>query len=325
MCFLISVCVCIYIYKHIYLYIYFLGQSYINCSLKNCWMVFNLQCCAHFRYTANWVNYTFTIYPLSFLKIILQKVLTEHWTESSVLTVGPYQFVVVQLLSCLMLCNPMGFPVLPCLLESAQVQVHWVCGAVWWSHMPLPSSLACLLSSYQCIFQWVSSLHQMAKALEPSASASVLSMNTQDWFPLRLTGLISLQSKGLLRVFSSTTMQSSILWHSAFFMIQLSHPYMTTRKIITLTIWIYRILEGFASLSSSDFILSKLSTMIHLSWMALHSMDHSFIELYKLLYHYKAVIYEGTLLVTYSIHNSVYRSTKSPNLSLPPPLTPLQP
>ena len=40
-----------------------------------------------------------------------------------------------------------------------------------------------------------------------SASASVLPMNTQDWFPLRLTSLISLQSKGLSRVFSSTTFQ----------------------------------------------------------------------------------------------------------------------
>jgi len=138
-----------------------------------------------------------------------------------------------------------------------------------------------------------------------STSASVLPMNIQGWFPLGLTSLSSLKSKELLRVFSSTTMWSSIFWYSDFFMIQLSHPYMTTRKIVTLTIWIYRILEGFAILSSSDFVLSELSTMIHLSWVALHGMDHSFIELHKPLYHYKAVIYEGTLLVTYSIHNSV--------------------
>ena len=53
-----------------------------------------------------------------------------------------------------------------------------------------------------------------------------------DWFPLVLTGLISLQSKGLSRVYSNTTHSSkaSILWHSAFFMVQLSHPYMTTGK-----------------------------------------------------------------------------------------------
>ena len=49
-------------------------------------------------------------------------------------------------------------------------------------------------------------------------------MNIQDWFPLGLTGVISLQSKGLSRVVSKT----SILQHPAFFMVQLSHPYMTT-------------------------------------------------------------------------------------------------
>ena len=63
-----------------------------------------------------------------------------------------------------------------------------------------------------------------------SASASVLPMNIQDWFPLGLTGLISLQSKEL---------QTSILWHSAFFMVQLSHPYMTTGKTIPLTRWTF--------------------------------------------------------------------------------------
>ena len=50
-------------------------------------------------------------------------------------------------------------------------------------------------------------LHQVTKMLGVSASASVLPMNIQDWFPLGLTGLISLQSKGLSRVFSSTTIQ----------------------------------------------------------------------------------------------------------------------
>ena len=79
-----------------------------------------------------------------------------------------------------------------------------------------------------------------------SASASGLPMNTQDLFPLELTGLISLQSKGLSRVFSNTTVQKkSILWCSAFFMIQLSHTYMTTGKTIALTIWtfVYKVMS----------------------------------------------------------------------------------
>ena len=65
-----------------------------------------------------------------------------------------------------------------------------------------------------------------------SASASFLPKNTQDWSPLGWTGWISLQSKGLSGVFSNTTVQkkASIFRRSAFFTVQLSHPYMTTRK-----------------------------------------------------------------------------------------------
>ena len=66
-----------------------------------------------------------------------------------------------------------------------------------------------------------------------SASTLVLPMNTQDWFPLGLNGWISLQSKGLSRVLSNTTVQ--ILLCSAFIIVQLSHPYMTSGKIIALT------------------------------------------------------------------------------------------
>ena len=72
------------------------------------------------------------------------------------------------------------------------------------------------------------------QSIGASVSASVLPMNIQGWFHLGLTGLITLQSKGLLRVFSSTTVQKHQF--SAFFMVQLSHPYMTTGKIIALTI-----------------------------------------------------------------------------------------
>ena len=64
-----------------------------------------------------------------------------------------------------------------------------------------------------------------------SASASVLALNIQDWFPLGWTDWISLQSKGLSRVFSNTTVQKyQFSKHSAFFIVQLSHPYMTTGK-----------------------------------------------------------------------------------------------
>ena len=55
-------------------------------------------------------------------------------------------------------------------------------------------------------------------------------MNTQDWSPLRWTGWISLQSKGLSSLLQHHSSKASILWHSAFFTVQLSHPYMTTGK-----------------------------------------------------------------------------------------------
>ena len=68
------------------------------------------------------------------------------------------------------------------------------------------------------------------------ASASIIPMNSQGWFPLGLTGLISLLSKELSRVLQHHSLKASILWRSAFFMVQLSHSYMTTGKTIALTI-----------------------------------------------------------------------------------------
>ena len=72
------------------------------------------------------------------------------------------------------------------------------------------------------------------------ASASVLPMNIQGWFPLGLTGLISLQSKGLWRVSSNTAVKKHQFFSAQpFFMVQLSHSYMTTRKTVALTICIF--------------------------------------------------------------------------------------
>ena len=71
---------------------------------------------------------------------------------------------------------------------------------------------------------------------EVSPSTSVLPMNTQDWFPLGWTGWISSQSKGFLRVFSNTTVQKHQFFSTQLsFIVQLSHPNMTTGKPIALT------------------------------------------------------------------------------------------
>ena len=102
-----------------------------------------------------------------------------------------------------------SFFVLHCLPEFAQIHVHWVRDAIQPSH-PLspPHPLSPLhppalnLSQHQGLFQWTGSLHQVDKVLELQ-----LQRPSFQWFPLVLTGLISLQSKGLSGVFSSTTIQ----------------------------------------------------------------------------------------------------------------------
>ena len=73
------------------------------------------------------------------------------------------------------------------------------------------------------------------QSIEVSASASVLPMNIQNWIPLGWTGWISLYSKGLKSFLQHHSSKASIRRHSAFFIVQLSHPYMTTGKTIALT------------------------------------------------------------------------------------------
>ena len=114
--------------------------------------------------------------------------------------------------SCPTLCNPTdcnmpGLPVHHQLPEFTQTYIHWVSDAIKPSQ-PLfsPSPPAFNLSQHQGLFKWISSSHQVAKVLV-LASVSVHPMNIQDWLPLGWTGWISLQSKGLSRVFSNMTVQ----------------------------------------------------------------------------------------------------------------------
>ena len=112
--------------------------------------------------------------------------------------------------SCLTLCDLMGcsmpgLPVRHQFPELAETLVHQVSDAIQPSHpLSSPSLPTFNLSQHWGLFKWVSSSHKVAKV---SASTSVLLMNTQVWSPLAWTGWISLQSKGLSRVFSNTTVQ----------------------------------------------------------------------------------------------------------------------
>ena len=145
--------------------------------------------------------------------------------------------------SCLTLCSSMdcstpGFPVHHQLPELTETHVHWISDVIQPSH-PLSSHSppAFNLSQHPGLFQWVSS--SGGQSIGASASASVLPMNIQNWFPLEWTGWISLQSKGLSSLLQHHSSKASIIQRSAFFMVQLSHPYMTAGKTIALTIYIY--------------------------------------------------------------------------------------
>ena len=115
-------------------------------------------------------------------------------------------------------CSTPGFPVHHQLLQLAQTHVRRVSDAIQSSHPVLSSSPPAFnLSQPQGIFHWVSSFHQVAKVLEFQLQHQFLPMNTQDWSPLGWTRWISLQSKGLSRVFSNITVQKY-----QFFGVQLS-------------------------------------------------------------------------------------------------------
>ena len=134
----------------------------------------------------------------------------------------------------------LGFPVHHQLLELTQTHVHWVNDAIQPSHPLLsPSPPAFNLSQHQGLFKWVSSSHQAAKVLEFQFQRqsfheySGLISFRMDWLDLLgVQGTL----KSLLQHHSS---KASILWRSAFFIVQLSHPYITTGKTIALTRWTF--------------------------------------------------------------------------------------
>ena len=139
---------------------------------------------------------------------------------------------------CPTLCNPMdcstpGFPGHHQLLELAQTHVQRVGDAIQPFHpLSSPSPLAFNLSQLQGLFQWVSSSQQVAKVLSfsfsisPSNEYSGLISFRVDWFdPLAVPGTLKSLHHGS---------KASVLRHSVFFIVQLSHPHMTTGKTIAL-------------------------------------------------------------------------------------------
>ena len=174
----------------------------------------------------------------------------------------------------LMDCSTPGLPVHHQHLEPTQIHIHCVSDAIQLSHpLSSPSPPAFNLSQHQGIFQWVNSLNQVAKWLEFQ-----LQHQSFQWIfrtDLLYDGLVGSpcsprDSQGLLQHHSS---KASILWHSAFFIVQLSHPYVTTGKIIALTRWTF--VGNVMSLlfnMLSRFVIAFLPRSKHLliSWLQSH-------------------------------------------------------
>ena len=143
--------------------------------------------------------------------------------------------------SCPTLCDPMncsmpGLPVHHQLPEFTQTHVHSVGDAIQPSHpLSSPSPPGLNIFQHQGLLKWVNSQHQVAKVLEFQLQHQSfqwilgLMCFRMDWLDLLV---VQGTLKSLLQHHNS---KASILWHSAFFIVQLSHPYMTTGKTIALT------------------------------------------------------------------------------------------
>ena len=144
----------------------------------------------------------------------------------------------------LTLCDPMncsmpGFPVHHQLPELAQTHVRGVGIAIQPSHPVVPFSSCLQPFPASGPFPLSQPFASDGQSIGASASASGLPMNIQGWFPLGWTGWISLQFEALKSFFQHHSSKAAILWRSAFFIVQLSHPYMTTGKTIALTRWTF--------------------------------------------------------------------------------------
>ena len=171
-------------------------------------------------------------------------------------------------------CSVPGSPVLHYLPGFAQM--IWVGDALQTFHPLSPPSPALSLSQHQSLFQWVSSSHQVAKELELhlqhqsfNESSGLISFRI-DWFDLLA---VQKTPKSLLWHNSKV----SVLWHSAFSVVQLSHSYMTTGKVIALIIQTF---EG----KVMSLLFNKLSRLViaflprrkHLNFMATFIIQSDF-------------------------------------------------
>ena len=184
-------------------------------------------------------------------------------------------FAVACSLSRPTLCDPMdcsmpGSPVPHYLLEFDQAPVHWVSDAIQPFHPLLPPSPPALnLPQHQGLFQCSS--HQVAKVLGPQLQHQSFQWIFNEYSSFRMDWLDLLAVQGTLKSFlQHHSLKSSILRHSVFFMVQLSHLYMTTGKTRALTIWtsVWKVMP-LLFLVLSRFVIAFLPRSKHLwiSWL----------------------------------------------------------
>ena len=174
-------------------------------------------------------------------------------------------------------CGTPGFPVHHQLPEFTQTHVHWVSDAIQPSHpLSSPSPSAPNPSQHQGLFQWLNFRMRWPKywsfsfSISPSKEIPGLISFRMDWLDLlAVQGTL----KSLLQHLSS---KASILWRSAFFTVQLSHPYMTTGKTIALT---RRTFVG----KVMSLLFSRYSIFDKRMIEEKFSLDFFFIELYFLM------------------------------------------
>ena len=143
--------------------------------------------------------------------------------------------------SCLILCDPMDCSQDSLSITNSQslLKLMSIESVMPSNHLILCHHLLLLPSIFPSIRVFSNKLALGIRWQSIAASASVLPMNIQDRFPLGWTGWISLLSKRLKSLLQHHSSKASVLWHSAFFIFLLSHPYMTTGKTIALTKWTF--------------------------------------------------------------------------------------
>ena len=170
-------------------------------------------------------------------------------------------------------CSTLGLPVHHQLPESTQTHVHWVGDAIQPSHpLSSPSPPILNLSQHHDLFQWISSLHQVAKVLEFQLQHQSFQW-TPGLIPFRMDWLDLLAVQGTVKsLLQHHSSKASILWLSAFFIVQLSHLYMTTGKTIAFYLWgLYKCLQFYLLLKSKLWLkhIVQLIDVRRLSWVGM--------------------------------------------------------